>query len=172
MKQNGVVCWPGPALLFFIFLFKYLISGAKIYRDLRETGRSEFGKGSRARYAIPILRKQNDFLQSSYNCTIQLTMNVFPPGYTCKVGLCVISHITFVQFFVHSFAYSDRYQHRQTRQVAQAHYKTFKSFKILVVPCKGIRILVQSEIQEILLVEWGMVGCGVRNKAQMNPESL
>ena len=50
------------ALLFFIFLFKYLISGPKGYPDLRETGPwSEFEKGSRARYAIPILREQNDF---------------------------------------------------------------------------------------------------------------
>ena len=38
MKQNGVVCWPGPALLFFIFRFEYLISGPKSYRDFRETG--------------------------------------------------------------------------------------------------------------------------------------
>ena len=54
----------------------------------------------------------------------------------------------------------------QAEQAAQAHYGSFKSFKILVVPCKGIRILVQSEVQEILLVEWGIVGFGVRNKAQ------
>ena len=38
MKQNGVVCEPGPALLFFIFRFEYLISGPKSYRDFRETG--------------------------------------------------------------------------------------------------------------------------------------
>ena len=38
MKQNGVVCLPGPALLFFIFRFEYLISGPKSYRDFRETG--------------------------------------------------------------------------------------------------------------------------------------
>ena len=38
MKQNGVVCQPGPALLFFIFRFEYLISGPKSYRDFRETG--------------------------------------------------------------------------------------------------------------------------------------
>ena len=38
MKQNPVVCWPGPALLFFIFRFEYLISGPKSYRDFRETG--------------------------------------------------------------------------------------------------------------------------------------
>ena len=38
MKQNGVVCLPGPALLFFIFRFEYLISGPKSYRDVRETG--------------------------------------------------------------------------------------------------------------------------------------
>ena len=36
MKQNGVVCLPGPALLFFIFRFEYLISGPKSYRDVRE----------------------------------------------------------------------------------------------------------------------------------------
>ena len=41
----------------------------------------------------------------------------------------------------------------QAEQAAQAHYGSFKSFKILVVPCKGIRILVQSEVQEILLME-------------------
>ena len=35
--------------------------------------------------------------------------------YRVKVGLCVISYITFVQFFVQAFACSDRYQHRQTR---------------------------------------------------------
>ena len=38
MKQNGVVCLPGPALLFFIFRFECLISGPKSYRDFRETG--------------------------------------------------------------------------------------------------------------------------------------
>ena len=38
MKQNGVVCQPGTALLFFIFRFEYLISGPKSYRDFRETG--------------------------------------------------------------------------------------------------------------------------------------
>ena len=38
MKQNGVVCWPGAALLFFIFRFEYLISGPKSYRYFRETG--------------------------------------------------------------------------------------------------------------------------------------
>ena len=31
MKQNGVVCLPGPAFLFFIFRFEYLISGPKSY---------------------------------------------------------------------------------------------------------------------------------------------
>ena len=38
MKQNGVVCEPGPLHLFFIFRFEYLISGPKSYRDVRETG--------------------------------------------------------------------------------------------------------------------------------------
>ena len=38
MKQNRVVCQPGPALLFFIFRFEYFISGPKSYRDFRETG--------------------------------------------------------------------------------------------------------------------------------------
>ena len=38
MIQNGVVCYPGPALLLFIFRFEYLISGPKSYRDVRETG--------------------------------------------------------------------------------------------------------------------------------------
>ena len=38
MKQNGVVCKPGPALLFFIFRFEYLISSPKSYRYFRETG--------------------------------------------------------------------------------------------------------------------------------------
>ena len=37
MKQNGVVCLPGPELLFFIFRFEYLISGPESYRDFRET---------------------------------------------------------------------------------------------------------------------------------------
>ena len=36
MKRNGVVCLPGPALLFYIFRFEYLISGPKSYRDVRE----------------------------------------------------------------------------------------------------------------------------------------
>ena len=40
MKQNGVVCWPGPALLFFKFRFEHLISGPKSYRDFRETSLS------------------------------------------------------------------------------------------------------------------------------------
>ena len=40
MKQNAVVCQPGPALFFLIFRFEYLISGPKSYRDFRETGPS------------------------------------------------------------------------------------------------------------------------------------
>ena len=31
MNQNGVICLPGPALLFFVFRFEYLISGPKSY---------------------------------------------------------------------------------------------------------------------------------------------
>ena len=38
MKQNRVVFWPGPSLLFFTLRFEYLISGPKSYRDFRETG--------------------------------------------------------------------------------------------------------------------------------------
>ena len=38
MTQNGVVCWPGPALLFFIFRYEYLISGPKRYPNFREMG--------------------------------------------------------------------------------------------------------------------------------------
>ena len=38
MKQNGVVCWPGPALLFVIFRFEYFILGPESYRNFRETG--------------------------------------------------------------------------------------------------------------------------------------
>ena len=38
MKQNGVVCVVGLALLLFIFRFEYLISGPKSYQDFRETG--------------------------------------------------------------------------------------------------------------------------------------
>ena len=38
MNQNGVVCLPGPTLLFFIFRFEYLISGPKSFRDVREMG--------------------------------------------------------------------------------------------------------------------------------------
>ena len=38
MTQDGVVCQPGPALLFYIFWFEYLVSGPKSYRDFRETG--------------------------------------------------------------------------------------------------------------------------------------
>ena len=44
MKQNGVVCLPGPALLFFIFGFEYLISGPKSYLDFRETGPWPLGR--------------------------------------------------------------------------------------------------------------------------------
>ena len=42
MNQNGVVCLPGPALLFFIFRVEYLISGPKSYRDIWETGLRNF----------------------------------------------------------------------------------------------------------------------------------
>ena len=38
MKQNGVVCWPGPALLFFIFRFEYLISGSVKLPGLSRNG--------------------------------------------------------------------------------------------------------------------------------------
>ena len=38
MKQNWVVCEPGPALLLFIFRIEYLFSGQKSYRNFRETG--------------------------------------------------------------------------------------------------------------------------------------
>ena len=38
MNQNGVVCLPGPALLFFKFRFEYSILGPKSYRDNREMG--------------------------------------------------------------------------------------------------------------------------------------
>ena len=38
MTQNGVVCQPGPALLFFIFRFEYLITDPNSYRDFGETG--------------------------------------------------------------------------------------------------------------------------------------
>ena len=31
MKQNGVICQPELALLFFVFRFEYLISGLKSY---------------------------------------------------------------------------------------------------------------------------------------------
>ena len=37
MKQNGAVCLPGPALLFFVVRFQNLISGPKSYLDFRET---------------------------------------------------------------------------------------------------------------------------------------
>ena len=36
MKQNEVVCCPGPVPLFFLFWFEYLVSGLKSYRDFRE----------------------------------------------------------------------------------------------------------------------------------------
>ena len=38
MKQNGVFCYSGPALLFLLFRFEYLFSGPESYLDLRETG--------------------------------------------------------------------------------------------------------------------------------------
>ena len=44
MTQNGAVCLPAPALLFFIFRFEDLISGPKRYRDFRETGPWSFWK--------------------------------------------------------------------------------------------------------------------------------
>ena len=44
MKRNGVVCKPGPALLFFIFQFEYLISGPKSYRDFPRNGPQAVGK--------------------------------------------------------------------------------------------------------------------------------
>ena len=39
MKQTGVVCLPGPALLFFIFRFEYLISESTIinHKGLQRT---------------------------------------------------------------------------------------------------------------------------------------
>ena len=47
MNQNGVVCLPGPALLFFIFRFEFLILGPKSYRDIRETGPEKMEKEGR-----------------------------------------------------------------------------------------------------------------------------
>ena len=47
MNQNGVVCLPGPALLFFIFRFEYLILDPKSYRDIRETGPEKMEKEGR-----------------------------------------------------------------------------------------------------------------------------
>ena len=66
-----------------------------------------------------------------------------------RVGLCAILCASIcMQWPIPAQAY----------QAAQVHYDGFKSFTILVAPCKGVRILVQSEIQEILLAEWGIVG--------------
>ena len=53
MKQNGVVCEPGPLHLFFIFRFEYLISGPKSYRDVRETSpRYENGRLEKDTYFL------------------------------------------------------------------------------------------------------------------------
>ena len=42
MKQNGVVRWPGPALLFFIFRFEYLFRARKVTRTFRQMGPVSF----------------------------------------------------------------------------------------------------------------------------------
>ena len=38
MKENAVVCWPGPARLFFMFRFEYLVSGPKELPGLLRNG--------------------------------------------------------------------------------------------------------------------------------------
>ena len=38
MKQTGVVCQPGPVLIFSLFRFEYLITSPESYRGFRETG--------------------------------------------------------------------------------------------------------------------------------------
>ena len=43
MKQSGVVCQPGPTLLFFVFRFECLISGPKSYQDFQEIGQLQIG---------------------------------------------------------------------------------------------------------------------------------
>ena len=41
MKQNGVVCYLGPALIFFIFRFEYLIPGPEKLLGLSRNGPQE-----------------------------------------------------------------------------------------------------------------------------------
>ena len=48
MIQNGIVWYPGPPLLLFIFRFEYLITGPKSYRDFRETGPWKSGEEGRS----------------------------------------------------------------------------------------------------------------------------
>ena len=54
MKQNGVVFKPGPALLLFLFLFEYLISGPKSYRafEKRAPGHWEAFKQKRTCFIL------------------------------------------------------------------------------------------------------------------------
>ena len=57
MKQNGVFCLPGPALLFFLFRFEYLISDPKSYRDFGETGH----RGYKRKFTEGTSFRRNDF---------------------------------------------------------------------------------------------------------------
>ena len=46
MKQTGVVCQPGPVLIFSLFRFEYLFTSRKSYWGFRETAPgSRFSKG-------------------------------------------------------------------------------------------------------------------------------
>ena len=47
MKQKGVFCQPGPALLFFLFRFEYLILGAEKLWTLDKLAHGRLYKASR-----------------------------------------------------------------------------------------------------------------------------
>ena len=78
MNQNGVVCQPGPALLFFIFQFEYFISGPKSYRDFRETGPTAGYRGK----TFPCVHEELNTLKSeatksSRHASLQKRRHVF-----------------------------------------------------------------------------------------------
>ena len=97
MKQNGVVCQPGPAFLFFIFQFEYLISGLKV------TGTFE-----KRAPALKVVHSDwsGHFGQSDQNVPFHLTKLLFSILLVCS-DLCQvcatgmyrsIGHVEFLKF--------------------------------------------------------------------------
>ena len=74
MNQNGVVCQPGPALLFFIFQFEYLITGPKSQRHFRETG-PKAGYRGKTFPCVHVLKSEN--MKSSRQLSLQKRRHVF-----------------------------------------------------------------------------------------------